>query len=400
MMECPKCKQINPPGATFCDCGYAFTAESAGQKGLDAPSIHACAPTPAYTLFDHRAVWVATFFGQPLGGSILIAINYLRLGKGATVAAFTTLVGLVATGLVMLSVSFLPWGQVALILDAMILLFTMKYAKAIQGSSIEEHKSRGGRLASLWAALGIGVAALAFNALAVWAISTTNLTSRLSGALLSRGTDEAPVGTPESIAGESVEAVQKRAERGDAQAQIKLGEWHRSGKGVPQDGREAVRWYRKAADQGNAEAQFELGMTYRFTPDAPQDDFQAALWLRKAAEQRYAKAQFQLGDLYEYGTGGPPDTAEAARWYREAAEQGFAEAQCALGQMYEVGKGLARDRVQAYMWFDIAAARSSGTERSMYVEKREAVRQDMNPRQIADAERRAREWKPKANPQP
>jgi hypothetical protein len=52
----------------------------------------------------------------------------------------------------------------------MILLFTMKYAKAIQGSSIEEHKRRGGRLASLWAALGIGVAALAFNALAVWVI--------------------------------------------------------------------------------------------------------------------------------------------------------------------------------------------------------------------------------------
>ena len=223
MMECPKCKQINPPGAMFCDCGYAFTAESAGQKGLDAPSSHAYAPTPAYTLFDRRAVWVATFFGQPLGGSILIAINYLRLGEGATVAAFTILVGLVATGLVMLFVSFLPWGQVALILDAMILLFTMKYAKAIQGSSIEEHKRRGGRLASLWAALGIGVAALAFNALAVWVIYTGGHIRPSAPASGDLHPDKVGVATLDAKVAESLETLRARGEQGDLHAQLELG---------------------------------------------------------------------------------------------------------------------------------------------------------------------------------
>ena len=48
-------------------------------------------------------------------------------------------------------------------------------------------------------------------------------------------------------------------------AQFNLGAMYGTGRGVPQDDAEAVRWYRLAAEQGNADAQFNLGVVYRTT---------------------------------------------------------------------------------------------------------------------------------------
>ena len=49
------------------------------------------------------------------------------------------------------------------------------------------------------------------------------------------------------------------ADQGHAMAQFNLGHMYYSGKGVPQDNLQAVKWYRKAAEQRNALAQNELG---------------------------------------------------------------------------------------------------------------------------------------------
>ena len=47
-------------------------------------------------------------------------------------------------------------------------------------------------------------------------------------------------------------------DQGDAEAQAALGVMCADGRGVPEDAREAVRWYRLAADQGHATAQVNL----------------------------------------------------------------------------------------------------------------------------------------------
>ena len=49
------------------------------------------------------------------------------------------------------------------------------------------------------------------------------------------------------------------AEQGIAEAQFNLGVMYVTGQGVPQDNKEAAKWYRLAAEQGVAEAQFNLG---------------------------------------------------------------------------------------------------------------------------------------------
>ena len=47
-----------------------------------------------------------------------------------------------------------------------------------------------------------------------------------------------------------VQKYKKKAEKGDADAQNKLGTCYFNGDGTPKDYYEAVKWYKKAADQG------------------------------------------------------------------------------------------------------------------------------------------------------
>src|SRR5690606_10192661 len=48
----------------------------------------------------------------------------------------------------------------------------------------------------------------------------------------------------------AVEFYQQAADKGVPDAQARLGDLYDTGKGVPQDRPQAVRWYRKAAEQG------------------------------------------------------------------------------------------------------------------------------------------------------
>lgn len=58
------------------------------------------------------------------------------------------------------------------------------------------------------------------------------------------------------------DAVRKIADQGNALAQSNLGVMYAEGKGVPQDYKEAMKWWRKAADQGISSAHNNLGVLY------------------------------------------------------------------------------------------------------------------------------------------
>ncbi len=187
------------------------------------------------------------------------------------------------------------------------------------------------------------------------------------------------------------------AEQGHAGAQYRLGlMYYNKGQGVPQDYVQAVKWYRKAAEQGYADAQFKLGVMYSDGQGVPQDDAEAVRWYRKAAEQGVAIAQFILGDKYSEGRGVSKDYVETVRWWRKAAEQGFAVAQHNLGLMYGNGQGVPEDYVQAHMWYDLAASGfPPGEARDRAARKRDKVAERMTPEQVAEAQKLAREWRPK-----
>jgi TPR repeat protein len=143
------------------------------------------------------------------------------------------------------------------------------------------------------------------------------------------------------------------AEKGDAQAQLQLAEFYRTGRGVARDDQAAIRWYRAAAEKGLAEAQFELGK------------------------------------VYDTGTGGPRDPFEAVRWYRLAAQQGLGRAQYNLGSMHGNGEGVPVDYVKAYVWFSISEATLTGAERETARNAKGQAVQLMNPDDLARAIRLA-----------
>ena len=146
----------------------------------------------------------------------------------------------------------------------------------------------------------------------------------------------------------------------------------------------------KRARTGNRNSQYKLACSYDF--DLPKDRRRAAYWYRKVAEQGHAEAQFRLGFAYRHGFHIPQDDAEAVKWFRKAAEQGVAKAQVMLGLMYAMGQGVPQDYVQAHMWSTLAAAQ--GSQGAAKIRDKPAER--MTREQIAEAQRLAREWRPKA----
>lgn len=70
------------------------------------------------------------------------------------------------------------------------------------------------------------------------------------------------------------------------------------------------------------------------------------------------------------------------------AERGDADAQFDLGLMYSTGDGVGLYYVAAHQWFNLAAMAGNPEARAMRAE----VALDMSPAEIADAQRRAREW--------
>ena len=153
----------------------------------------------------------------------------------------------------------------------------------------------------------------------------------------------------------------------------------------------ALRLWRPLAEQGDAIAQFALGIVYANGQGVPQDYAAAVLWFRMAAKQGDDRAQFNLGTMYDKGKGAPQNYATAVSWYREAAEQGHVKAQFNLGTMYDNGEGVPQDYVQAHVWFDLSAAQGDANA----AKSRDTSPPKMTPAQIAEAQRLAREWRPK-----
>ena len=60
--------------------------------------------------------------------------------------------------------------------------------------------------------------------------------------------------------------------------------------------------------------------------------------------------------------------------------------------MYENGKGVPQDYVQAHIWYSLAASRMAGGHRQHAVDGRDRAAGQMNPTQIAEAQRLARDW--------
>lgn len=201
--------------------------------------------------------------------------------------------------------------------------------------------------------------------------------------------------------GANVPALLKAAESGNADAQNSLGVLYLNGNGVPADHEEALLWTEKAAERGNLQAQLRLGEisflestkmdAFFWIPKRPSrvihgfvasviyygfmaekemkesNDYskiimEAKKWFLKAAEQGSIYAQMRLGDtiIFNKHDSTHKDGAEALSWYLKAAEQGDVMSQYKAGEIYYGGVGVSTDWKQAVSLYRKAAESGLG----------------------------------------
>ena len=160
----------------------------------------------------------------------------------------------------------------------------------------------------------------------------------------------------------------------------------------PAEDKKIVETATALAIMGDVRGQALLGAAYYAGKGGLKRDYVKALeWLRKAAAQGHPHAPVQIGNMYNDGKGVPQDYAQAVGWYRKAAEQGDADGQGLLGMAFALGEGVPKDYVEAHKWASLAASQGYAPAKQL----RDLMARWMTPAQIAEAQRLAREWKPK-----
>ncbi len=166
----------------------------------------------------------------------------------------------------------------------------------------------------------------------------------------------------------------------------------------------ALKAWLPYAENGDPGIQGNIAYLYSSGLGVPQDFGEALKWNLRAAEQGYHSAQHAVGQAYATGEGVPQDYYEAANWHLKAALQGYASSQFNLGIYYFEGMGVKQDIVQSYMWFDlaivgyeqkIAEGFDMGAYRQDSLKARNMVRGMMTIKQIEEAQRLVRVWRPK-----
>ncbi len=179
----------------------------------------------------------------------------------------------------------------------------------------------------------------------------------------------------------------KSADQGNPDAEWRLAGAYQVGGGVTPDDRTSLYWFKKAAEDGQIDAEFVLAMNYRDGRNVERNPRKAFDWFMRAARQGHVDAQVSVAQMYEEGEVVPRDYANAAMWYKKAAEQvpdrgGASVARNSLGFLYMDGLGVPRDRVTAYMYFALSNSASN----------MEWAASNMTIPQVAEAQRRAKEW--------
>lgn len=196
-----------------------------------------------------------------------------------------------------------------------------------------------------------------------------------------------------------VSELKKRAEGGDASAQLEYGRLlTTTGNGVEQDWPKAVEMLELSSANGNPDAQWELGLLYEHANHVEKNEAKAlelyqrsadagspiGLYLvahcyqhgivveenRTMSDSLYAKSLEELlklapeedmyvlnfvGSAYFWGDGTAVDREKAFGYYLTSATKGNPETQYKIGNCYEKGQGTEKDLEKAALWYHKSA---------------------------------------------
>ncbi|MGE5477490.1 MAG: SEL1-like repeat protein [Bacteroidales bacterium] len=145
------------------------------------------------------------------------------------------------------------------------------------------------------------------------------------------------------------------AAQGEPEAQYKLAQAYRDGKGVKRDAAEAVYWFSLAAANGEKAAAVDLARLYEQGAGVPRDLSKAALWWFRAGAQGDEAAKARFIALFLNGDSRDVGGDTGVSWIEPLARDGRADAVLALAQAYEKGLGIPADLEKARQWYQQAA---------------------------------------------
>lgn len=177
---------------------------------------------------------------------------------------------------------------------------------------------------------------------------------------------------------QGINNIQKSANAGLPEAQVKLGNCLENGVGIAQNLTDAHMWYDKAAGidadakkaaerianiaqywtpahNGDKEAQYNLGLCYAKGDGITKNQETARNWFLKSADQGFPMAQVHVGVWLVNGIGGAKDAAKGIAYCEKAAEQGLGDAYGVLGEYYFDGKVVPKDYGKALKYFTLSA---------------------------------------------
>jgi hypothetical protein len=127
----------------------------------------------------------------------------------------------------------------------------------------------------------------------------------------------------------------KLAQKGNAEAQFKVGEMYESGTGVKQDMAEATNWITKAASQNHETANFKL-LYWDVEKNGVTDGNKAKVEdLKAKAKSGNGQAQYYVGKMYANGVGMKKNTDKAINWLNKAALVGVLQAEPEIVKLRE-----------------------------------------------------------------
>ena len=151
------------------------------------------------------------------------------------------------------------------------------------------------------------------------------------------------------------EDLLKKAEAGNAEAQLQIAGAYKEGRGVEKNAELAFQWASKSADQGFPLAQIVMGESYYYGEGVEKNYQKAFEYFKKAAESGSAEGQFKLAGCYGYGIGTSKNDEEAVMWLKKAAKQKLPEAMRVLGKLYQDGNIVPKDLDLAFDYFTSAS---------------------------------------------
>lgn len=138
---------------------------------------------------------------------------------------------------------------------------------------------------------------------------------------------------------EGLKNLVTKAEQGDVDAMVMVGDCYNRGVHTEKDDQEAHRYYKMAADKGHVQANLMVAIDLLNGIGTPKDKKAGTKYLQIAADGGAAFGQYLLASMYKIGEIGLFGREQKAMKYFEmAAKQGDAKSQVELADMIMLAK--------------------------------------------------------------